>query len=85
MKVGTVISSGLIMISVAIFFFVIDPMFASNRIAAFLIYMVLFFGVMFVIQKLEDRFEFFQKKMDGQLAVILIIVILALPFFWSMV
>ncbi|XKE95355.1 hypothetical protein LG326_03210 [Metaplanococcus flavidus] len=85
MKVGTVISSGLIMISVAIFFFVIDPMFASNRIAAFLIYMVLFFGVMFVIQKLEDRFEFFQKKMDGQLAVILIIVILALPFFWSMI
>ncbi|PKH11189.1 MULTISPECIES: hypothetical protein [Planomicrobium] len=85
MKVGTVISSGLIMISVAIFFFVIDPMFASNRIAAFLIYMVLFFGLMFVIQKLEDRFEFFQKKMDGQLAVILIIVILALPFFWSMV
>lgn len=85
MKVGTVISSGLIMISVAIFFFVIDPMFASNRIAAFLIYMVLFFGVMFVIQKLEDRFEFFQKKIDGQLAVILIIVILALPFFWSMV
>lgn len=73
------------MISVAIFFFVIDPMFASNRIAAFLIYMVLFFGVMFVIQKLEDRFEFFQKKIDGQLAVILIIVILALPFFWSMV
>ena len=81
MKIGTVISSGLIMISVAIFFFVIDPMFASNRIAAFLIYMVLFFGLMFVIQKLEDRFEFFQKKMDGQLAVILIIVILALPFF----
>lgn len=85
MKIGTVISSGLVMITFVIFFFVIDPLLTSNRIAAFLIYMILFLGIVSVTQKLEDRFEFFQKKMDGQLAVILIIVIFALPFFWSMV
>ncbi|WP_147433958.1 hypothetical protein [Planomicrobium sp. Y74] len=63
----------------------IDPLVSTNRVAAYLIYMVLFFGLIFVMQKLEDRFEFFQKKMDGQLGVLLIIVIFVLPLFLSMV
>lgn len=85
MKVGTIISLILTMITFAIFFFVIDPLFSSNRVAAYLIYMVLFFGLMFIMQKLEDRFEFFQKKMDGQLGALLIIAIFVLPLFLSMV
>ncbi|TAA71702.1 hypothetical protein [Planococcus salinarum] len=85
MKIGTIINLILVMIIFAIFFFVIDPLFSSNRMAAYFIYMVIFLGMMYIMQKLEDRFEFFQKKMDGQLGVLLIIAIFVLPLFFSMV
>lgn len=85
MKIGTIINLILVMITFAIFFFVIDPLVSTNRVAAYLIYMILFIGVTFTTQKLEDRFEFFQKKMDGQLGVLLIIAIFVLPLFLSMV
>lgn len=85
MKIGTIINLIIVMITFAIFFFVIDPLFSSNRVAAYMIYMVLFLGLMFVTQKLEERFEFFRKKVDGQMGAWFVAALLFMPFFLSMV
>ena len=85
MKVGTLLYMVLVMILLSVFFFVIEPRLGENRWAAYAVYMALFFGLLVVSQKLEERFEFLRRKMDGTLGALMIFGLVATPFFLSMV
>lgn len=85
MKIGTLLEIVFVVILLTVYFYVIDPFAGSNRWVAYAGYMALFIGLIFVMRKLEKRFEFLSKKLDMQLSVLFVAALLLMPFFLSMI
>ena len=85
MKISTLIEIILIAILIWINLLVIEPFMDANRWAAYGVSLAMFGVVFFLLEKLESRFEFFRKKVDGQMGAWFVAALLLMPFFLSMV
>ena len=85
MKIGTLFGVTLCVILLGINLLIIEPFFDTNRWAAFAASFAMLFLLSFVLGKLEDRFEFFSRKVDGQMGAWYIAALLFMPFFLSMI
>lgn len=85
MKISTLFYMVFIVILLSFYFFVIDPLIGPDRWVGWLFYFVMFTGLMLTMEKLEARFEFLRKKVDGQMCAWFVAALLFMPFFLSMV
>lgn len=85
MKIGTLLGVTLFAILLGINLLIVEPFFETNRWAAYGASFALFFLLSFVLGKLEDRFEFLSREVDGQMSAWYIAALLFMPFFFSMI
>lgn len=69
MRVSTLLSFLFFLISLGIYFLVIDPMLESNRWVAFVIFSLIFLSYSSLDKMLQGRFEFLDKRIDTQISV----------------
>lgn len=84
-KIGTLLGVTLCAIVLGINLLIIEPLFDANRWAAFAASFATLFLLSLLLGKLEDRFEFLSRKVDGQMGAWYIAALLFMPFFFSMI
>lgn len=83
MRRSSLVSLESILVLFGIFFLYIDPLLADNRWTAFIVYMLMFVSLRFLDEKLQDRYEYLNKRMEAQTSVWFVIAILL--FFYAFI